>query len=86
MIRRFAFVLLILSVVVLPSCNVIPQSQCENVADIVRQATLFLCEQGDTTKRAARTDQIANQLISELRKYGTNPEAQTLIARLEQAR
>jgi len=85
MVQRTVVFLLLIVPLLISSCNIIPQSQCENVADIVRQATLFLCEQGDTTKRAERTNQIANQLITELRKYN-DPEAQSLIARLEQAR
>lgn len=35
MLIRSAIFLIVLSVVVLPSCNIIPQSQCENVADDV---------------------------------------------------
>lgn len=86
-LKTLTSVFLIVAVLQLWSaCNIIPASQCENVADIVKQATMFLCEQGDPLKRQARTDQIANQLITELRKYNSNPEAQTLIAKLEGAR
>jgi hypothetical protein len=76
-------VLVTVTVLHLCSCNIIPATQCENVADIVRQATLFLCEQGNPATKAARTQQITNQLVAELRHYNENVEAQTLIAKLE---
>lgn len=84
---RFSFsVLLIVVLLAINFTACVPSSQCENVADIVRQATLFLCMQTSGEKQEAYSAELSRQLIVRLRSYPENSEAQTLITKLQALR
>lgn len=75
------FLILLIVATIFSSC--LPSGKCENVADIVYQATLFLCQStGDTSRSVMQTDGLANQLIT-LLSTSSDPRARDLIAQLE---